>query len=62
MNREIHVWICGSVGVKFPCATRRVPRAHFKYKEGVRNCAKDEGRPLGTGLQEQVSNRLKLRW
>jgi len=22
MNREIHVWICGSVGVKFPCATR----------------------------------------
>lgn len=28
----------------------------------MRNCAKDEGRPLGTGLQEQVSNRLKLHW
>ena len=22
MNREIHARICGSVGVKFPCATR----------------------------------------
>jgi hypothetical protein len=22
----------------------------------------DEGRPLGTGLQEQVPNHLKLRW
>jgi hypothetical protein len=22
MNREIHVRICGSVGVKFPCATQ----------------------------------------
>ena len=39
-----------------------VPRVHFKYKESVRNCAKDEGWPLGTGLQELVSNRLKLRW
>jgi hypothetical protein len=24
-----------------------VPRAHFKYKEGVHNYSKDEGRPLG---------------
>ena len=23
---------------------------------------KDEGRPLGAGLQEQASNRLKLHW
>jgi hypothetical protein len=28
----------------------------------VRNCTKDEGRPLGAGLQEQVSNHLKLLW
>ena len=28
----------------------------------VCNCTGDEGRPLGTGLQEQVSNHLKLRW
>ena len=29
---------------------------------GVRNCPTDEGRPLGTGLQEQVSNHLRLLW
>ncbi len=45
-----------------PVICLSVPRAHFKYKESVRNCAKDEGRPLGTGLQGLVSNRLKLRW
>jgi hypothetical protein len=28
----------------------------------VCNSTKDEGRPLGTGLQEQVSNHLKLLW
>jgi len=28
----------------------------------VRNCTKDEGRPIGAGLQEQASNHLKLRW
>jgi len=28
----------------------------------VCNFTGDEGRPLGTGLQEQVSNHLKLRW
>ncbi len=27
MNREIHVRICGSVGVRFPCATR--PSGHY---------------------------------
>jgi len=26
----------------------------------VRNCLTDEGRPLGTSLQEQVSNHLRL--
>ncbi len=44
------------------CDNSSVPRAHFINKESVRNCTKDEGRPLGTGLQELVSNRLKLRW
>jgi hypothetical protein len=28
----------------------------------VRNCARDEGRSLGVGLQEQAPNHLKLRW
>jgi len=32
------------------------------YREGVRNCARDGGRPPGAGLQEQASNHLKLRW
>jgi hypothetical protein len=27
-----------------------------------RGYTKDEGRPLEAGLQEQASNRLKLRW
>ena len=26
------------------------------------NCLIDEGRPLGTGLQEQVSNHLRRLW
>jgi len=34
---------------------------HFFIKS-ARNCAKDEGRLLGVGLQEQASNHLKLRW
>jgi hypothetical protein len=28
----------------------------------VCNCSTDEGRPLGTGLQEQVSNHLRRLW
>ena len=28
----------------------------------ARNCTRDEGGPLGAGLQEQASNHLKLRW
>ena len=28
----------------------------------VRNCSTDEGRPLGTGLQEQVPNHLWRLW
>jgi hypothetical protein len=29
---------------------------------GVRNCLTDEGRPLGTGLQERVPNHLRRLW
>ena len=36
-------------------------RAHL-FLDGVRNCARDEGRPLGAGLQERASNHLKLLW
>ena len=28
----------------------------------VHNCTRDEGGPLGVGLQEQASSRLKLLW
>jgi hypothetical protein len=52
MNREVHVRNCGGLEVKFLRSTRRAPRS----------CAKDEGRPLGAGLQEQASNHLKLLW
>jgi hypothetical protein len=34
----------------------------FYYNTEVRNCARDEGRPLGAGLQEQAPNHLKLLW
>jgi hypothetical protein len=34
----------------------------WSHIESVRNCARDEGRPLGVGLQEQAPNHLKLRW
>ena len=32
-----------------------------RFIRGVRSCARDEGGPLEAGLQEQVSNHLKLR-
>ena len=32
------------------------------YRKSVRNCARDEGGPLGVGLQEQAPNHLELRW
>ncbi len=35
-------------------------RAHVFIQ--MPNCAKDEGCPLGVGLQEQAPNHLKLRW
>jgi hypothetical protein len=47
------------MGVQIPhrCALRTQP-----LQSGRERCfTEDEGGPLGTGLQEQVSNRLKLR-
>ena len=35
---------------------------HLFDIEATCNCARDEGRPLGAGLQEQASNHLKLLW
>ena len=37
-------------------------RKDGRKAEEVRNCLTDEGRPLGTGLQEQVPNHLRRLW
>ena len=44
--------------------TRTTVRHERKGPKGpdVCNCWTDEGRPLGTGLQEQVPNRLRWLW
>jgi len=39
-----------------------VRQEHLFGIEATCNCARDEGRPLGVGLQEQASNHLKLLW
>ena len=39
-----------------------VPRGAKDVSPEAPRCAKDEGRPLGAGLQEQASNHLKLHW
>jgi len=45
------------VQIPHNCVLRTRP-----LQSGRKRCfTEDEGRPLGTGLQEQVSNRLKLR-
>jgi ATP-binding cassette subfamily F protein uup len=43
---------------------RRLREQYYKfpYVSAPRRCMKDEGRPLGAGLQEQASNHLKLHW
>src|SRR5437764_14487819 len=41
-----------------PCATS----AKGRGGPNVCNCLIDEGRPLGTGWQEQVSNHLRRLW
>jgi RNA-directed DNA polymerase len=38
------------------------PRAQRAERANVCNCLTDEGRPLGTGLQEQVPNHLRRLW
>jgi len=38
-----------------------VRQEHLFDKETI-NCVRDEGSPLGAGLQEQASNHLKLLW
>ena len=40
----------------FPCNTS------FQPVSAPRSCTRDEGRPLGAGLQGQAPNRLKLLW
>ena len=34
----------------------------FQSVSAPRSCTRDEGRPLGAGLQGQAPNRLKLLW
>src|SRR5215475_3880598 len=41
---------------RLQCATST---ANSRKAEEVHNCSTDEGRPLGTGLQEQVPNHLR---
>jgi hypothetical protein len=47
----------------FLCGQRLdgAPEARI-YINVVRNYARDEGWPLGAGLQEQASNHLKVLW
>ena len=40
----------------------RVRQEHLFGIWATCNCVKDEGGPLGVGLQEQASNHLKLLW
>ena len=35
---------------------------HFQPVSAPRSCTRDEGRPLGAGLQGQAPNHLKLLW
>jgi len=46
------------------CVTPTIVRHERKGPKGpnVCNCLTDEGRPLGTGLQEQVPNHLRRLW
>ena len=39
-----------------------VRQEHLFDIEAMHNCGRDEGGPLGAGLQEQASNHLKLLW
>ena len=64
-NRETVDWKSGVIdwitcpGYRQQCATSTT---NSRKAEEVRNCLTDEGRPLGTGLQEQVPNHLRRLW
>ena len=45
--------------VILPLHSERIPLLRIVRLASVRNCLIDEGRPLGTGLQEQGPNRLR---
>jgi transposase InsO family protein len=46
--------------IREECLDRRVPR--MPNREGRQCCGRDEGRPLGVGVQDQAPNPLTLRW
>jgi transposase InsO family protein len=46
--------------IREECLDRRVPR--MPNREGRQCCGRDEGRPLGVGVQDQAPNHLTLRW
>jgi len=39
-----------------------IVRHEHTFSKSVRNCTKDEGEPLGVGLQERASNHFELLW
>jgi len=46
--------------IREECLDRRVPR--MPNREGRQCCGRDEGSPLGAGVQDQAPNPLTLRW
>ena len=46
--------------VRRECLDHGVPR--MPNREGRQCCGRDEGRPLGVGVQDQAPNHLTLRW
>jgi hypothetical protein len=57
----IRNWIGGSIATAGMRMTVRHERKGPR-RARVCNCLIDEGRPLGTGLQEQVPNHLRRLW
>ena len=46
--------------IRRECLDHGVPR--MPNREGRQCCGRDEGRPLGVGVQDQAPNPLTLRW
>jgi hypothetical protein len=46
---------------KMVCAAEK-GKVKYRLHRAPRSCAEDEGGPLGVGLQELISNHLKLLW